>query len=66
MSSTDRGGDYAIDASKIKGELGWEPQEDFKSGSCKTVQWYLKNQQSWQNILSNDYQLDRLGQATSK
>ncbi|MCC9640882.1 dTDP-glucose 4,6-dehydratase [Rhodopirellula sp. JC740] len=63
---TDRPGHdlrYAIDASKIKHELGWEPQEDFQSGFRKTVQWYLHNQPWWQNILSGDYQLDRLGTA---
>ncbi|GAB5517438.1 dTDP-glucose 4,6-dehydratase [Rhodopirellula baltica] len=62
---TDRPGHdlrYAIDASKIKRELGWEPQENFESGFCKTVQWYLDNEAWWQAILSGDYQLDRLGQ----
>ncbi|EMB17763.1 dTDP-glucose 4,6-dehydratase [Rhodopirellula europaea] len=61
---TDRPGHdlrYAIDASKIKRELGWEPQENFESGFRKTVQWYLDNQTWWQDILSGDYQLDRLG-----
>lgn len=63
---TDRPGHdlrYAIDASKIHRELGWEPQEDFESGFRKTVQWYLDNQTWWQDILSGDYQLDRLGTA---
>lgn len=36
---------YAIDASKIQCELGWQPQESFESGLRKTVQWYLDNQQ---------------------
>lgn len=36
---------YAIDASKIQCELGWQPQESFKSGLRKTVQWYLDNPQ---------------------
>ena len=43
---TDRPGHdmrYAIDASKIRHELGWEPKEDFESGFRKTVQWYLEN-----------------------
>ncbi|EMI24777.1 dTDP-glucose 4,6-dehydratase [Rhodopirellula europaea] len=51
---TDRPGHdlrYAIDASKIKRELGWEPQEDFESGFRKTVQWYLDNQLWEQDIL---------------
>ena len=45
---TDRPGHdqrYAIDASRIKNELGWTPAETFKSGMTKTVQWYLENQQ---------------------
>ncbi|GAB5516819.1 GDP-mannose 4,6-dehydratase [Rhodopirellula baltica] len=55
---TDRPGHdlrYAIDASKIQRELGWEPQEDFESGFSKTVQWYLDNETWSQNILSGDY-----------
>lgn len=35
---------YAIDASKIKNELGWSPEEKFDSGFKKTVNWYLTNQ----------------------
>lgn len=44
---TDRPGHdfrYAIDASKIIAELGWQPKEDFESGIAKTVTWYLNNQ----------------------
>lgn len=61
---TDRPGHdmrYAIDASKIKRELGWEPIETFETGFRKTVQWYLDNQDWWQGILSGEYQLNRLG-----
>ncbi|HAV14538.1 MAG TPA: dTDP-glucose 4,6-dehydratase [Opitutae bacterium] len=61
---TDRPGHdlrYAIDPTKIRDELGWEPKEDFESGFRKTVQWYLDNQEWWQRILSGEYQLDRLG-----
>jgi len=52
---------YAIDASKIKRELGWQPKESFDSGIKKTIQWYLKNKIWWQNIQSNKYKQERLG-----
>ena len=52
---------YAIDASKIKTELGWEPKQDHESGFRKTVEWYLVNEDWWQNILDGTYQLERLG-----
>lgn len=52
---------YAIDASKIERELGWVPQETFDTGLRKTVQWYLDNRHWWQNVLSGDYRLGRLG-----
>jgi len=63
---TDRPGHdmrYAIDPTKIRDELGWEPKEDFKSGFRKTVKWYLDNREWTDRILSGDYQLDRLGKA---
>ena len=63
---TDRPGHdmrYAIDPTKIRDELGWEPKEDFKSGFGKTVKWYLDNREWTDRILSGDYQLDRLGNA---
>ncbi len=52
---------YAIDASKIALELGWNPQENFETGLRKTVCWYLENTSWWQRILSGAYRLDRLG-----
>ena len=63
---TDRPGHdlrYAIDATKIKNELGWEPKQDHESGFRKTVEWYLENEAWWQNILDGSYQLERLGTA---
>ena len=43
---------YAIDATKLKKELGWEPKQDRISGLRATVQWYLDNASWWENILS--------------
>ena len=62
---TDRPGHdvrYAIDAQKIKKELGWEPQETFDSGIRKTVEWYLSNQKWWQNVLDGSYQSAPIGE----
>lgn len=56
---TDRSGHdlrYAIDASKIKNELGWEPSLQFEEGIEKTVQWYLSNQDWLENITSGAYE----------
>ncbi len=47
---------YAIDASKIRKELGWAPQESFASGIQKTVAWYLSHQDWVENITSGAYQ----------
>ena len=52
---------YAIDASKIQRELGWRPEETFETGIRKTVAWYLANGTWCQNVLSGNYQLERLG-----
>jgi dTDP-glucose 4,6-dehydratase len=46
---------YAIDAGKIERELGWEPKETFESGLCKTVRWYLENQDWVANVTSDAY-----------
>ena len=56
----------SIDASKNRDELGWEPKEDFESGFCKTVQWYLENQDWWQRILNGEYKLERLGTSEAR
>lgn len=57
---------YAIDARRMRDELGWEPQEDFASGFRKTVHWYLQHPEWWQRILSGSYTLERLGSLTPK
>jgi dTDP-glucose 4,6-dehydratase len=55
---TDRAGHdlrYAIDSSKIKDELGWEPSLQFEEGIEKTIIWYLDNKEWLENITSGDY-----------
>ena len=57
---TDRAGHdvrYAIDSSKLKNELGWEPSLQFEEGIEKTVKWYLENQEWLDNVTSGDYQV---------
>lgn len=56
---TDRAGHdlrYAIDASKIKKELGWEPSLQFEEGIEKTVKWYLDNQEWMDSVTSGAYE----------
>jgi dTDP-glucose 4,6-dehydratase len=52
---------YAIDASKIKNELGWSPKHDIQSGIESTIQWYLDNNDWCEVVLSRGYELQRLG-----
>jgi dTDP-glucose 4,6-dehydratase len=47
---------YAIDANKLKNELGWEPSLQFNEGLVKTITWYLANEKWLENIVSGDYQ----------
>lgn len=47
---------YAIDPSKIKDALGWEPTTTFDYGIRLTIKWYLENKIWWENIISGDYQ----------
>ncbi|AAY50655.1 dTDP-glucose 4,6-dehydratase [Xanthomonas campestris pv. campestris] len=61
---TDRPGHdrrYAIDASKLKDELGWEPAYTFEQGIAQTVDWYLTNQTWVQGVLDGSYRLERIG-----
>ena len=56
---TDRAGHdlrYAIDSTKLKTELGWEPSLQFEEGIEKTVRWYLEHQDWMDNVTSGDYQ----------
>lgn len=53
---------YAIDASKIKQELGWRPAVNFEQGIEQTIQWYLDNQDWVRHVLDGSYRLERIGQ----
>jgi len=46
---------YAIDASKIKNELGWMPSVTFEEGLSKTIDWYLENEAWLENVTSGSY-----------
>lgn len=46
---------YAIDPTKIKNELGWEPKTGFEDGIKKTIKWYLDNKEWWEEIISGEY-----------
>lgn len=52
---------YAIDASRVRSELGWTPRHSFDEGLRDTVAWYLGHRTWWQRILSGAYRLDRQG-----
>jgi len=52
---------YAIDASKIKNDIGWIPNETFETGIRKTIQWYLDNEDWWRRIQDETYKQERLG-----
>jgi dTDP-glucose 4,6-dehydratase len=52
---------YAIDASKIQGELGWKPTVSFEQGIAATVDWYLENNEWVDRVLDGSYRLERIG-----
>lgn len=52
---------YAIDAAKIKDELGWVPKETFETGLKKTIEWYLNNPEWCRRVQDGSYQRERLG-----
>jgi len=47
---------YALDCTKIKEELGWEPQVNFEEGLRRTVEWYLNNQDWVEGVITGEYQ----------
>lgn len=57
---------YAVNTTKISKQLLWQPVYSFESGLQQTLNWYLHNQQWWQNILSGNYQIERKGLAGDK
>jgi dTDP-glucose 4,6-dehydratase len=56
---------YAIDASKLKRELGWQPAHDFGQGIAYTVDWYLEHQPWVQRVLDGSYRLERIGMSST-
>jgi dTDP-glucose 4,6-dehydratase len=52
---------YAIDADKLRRELGWQPSQTFQTGITQTVDWYLSNQPWVQRVLDGSYRMERLG-----
>ncbi len=52
---------YAIDASKIKRDLGWRQTESFETGIARTIDWYLAHQDWVGRVLDGSYRMERLG-----
>ncbi len=54
---------YAIDATKMRTQIGWEPTYQDDAGFVSTVEWYLSHENWWKSIVNGSYQLTRLGRA---
>lgn len=54
---------YAIDAGKLRRELGWVPRRSFEQGLADTVDWYLAHQDWVARVLDGSYRLERIGTA---
>lgn len=52
---------YAIDAGKLRRDLGWSPAETFETGVARTIRWYLDNEAWWRPIMTGAYAGERLG-----
>ena len=52
---------YAIDSSKVRAELGWQPKHDFEGGLLLTVRWYLEHRDWCESVQSGKYRRERLG-----
>jgi len=52
---------YAIDPSKIKNELNWQPKYKFEDAIIHTIDWYINNKSWWEEIINKKYNLNRLG-----
>lgn len=49
---------YAINSTKLRNELGWLPKTRLEDGISKTIEWYLRNRDWWEKIISGDYKND--------
>ncbi len=52
---------YAIDSSKLRNEIGWEPSRNFRAGLTQTIDWYIRHEFWWRDITKHRYSGERLG-----
>ena len=57
---------YAIDPSKIKKDLDWEPLETFATGLQRTIEWYMSNQEWCERVQTGEYRGERLGRGSER